>query len=249
MSNNQLVDLLNQSREEHTIIETGQVVGIRPITTGLMKKILGYEGEENPDIVETILDEIILGCVDDESFNLDSLTLQDRFELLIHIRRITKGNTYTFNIICPKCGSESIQCVNIPDLEMKPYVGEKDKVRIGDRIILTLDYVRRGAQKEAASLVNGMGKKLTETQRKSEIATYLYALSISDVGTKAGSLNNITVKDKYEFLDKLGEADYDSINDWYDKYNYGTIFKFSTKCSAGCGHTEEMDIPLTGFFF
>ena len=248
MSGNKLVDLLNQYTHEHTIMETGKVIGIKPITTGQMKSILRYEGEENSSVVEKILDELINGCVTTEEFSLDNLTLQDRFDLLIAIRKATKGDLYSFNWKCTECGDTSIQAVNLNDLELKPFPTDIDnKVKVSERLTLNLDFIRRGDQKESEQLVENI-KGLTDYQKVSETATYMYAFGIKDVESNVGKLEGISIQDKVDFLNQLGEKEYNLINDWYNKYNYGTEFKTTLKCRH-CGHEEELALPLTGFFF
>jgi hypothetical protein len=250
MSSNKLVQLLNQYDSEHTILETGKTVNIRPITTGQMKSILQYEDSEDLSVVDKILDNIINGCVVTDGFNVDGLTLQDRFELLIGIRKISKGNIYNFNIKCPKCGAESIQAVDIEKLTVIPYPSDIDrKVKINKNLTVYLDFIRRGTQKEAEKLVEGLGK-LTDNQRRSEIATYMYALSMTKFETNVGEVKDISIQDKKEFIDNLSAKTYETINKWYESSIYGTVFKYTVTCKASpCTFTQDEDIPITGFFF
>jgi len=249
MSGNKLVQLLNQYEHQHTIMETGKAVSIKPITTGQMKAILQYEGSEDPTVVDKILDDIINGCVVSEGFNVDDLTLQDRFELLIGIRKISKGNEFIFNIKCPKCGVESIQNVNLDKLELVPYPKTIDrKVKINKALTISFDYIRRGNQKQAIELVSDT--KLSDNQRRSEIATYMYVLGMIKFETQVGEIKDVSIQDKKEFLDNLPASAYTDINAWFEKNNYGTKFKYTITCKAGsCGFTKEEDIPITGFFF
>lgn len=250
MSGNKLVQLLNQYGHEHTILETGKVLNISPITTGQMKGILQYEGSEDPNIIEQVLDDIILGCVNTEGFDLDVLTLQDRFELLIGIRKISKGSVYNFNIKCPQCGSESIQAIDLDELKMVPFPVDTDKtVKINDNLTVTFDFVRRSHQKQSVELVDKM-PKMSESQERSEVATYMYAFGMVGFTTPQGALTDISIDDKKEFLDTLSATDYENINGWFEKNNYGTEFKYQLKCKAGsCDFTADEDIPMTGFFF
>lgn len=250
MSENKLVQLLNQYGTDHTIMETGKTVQVKPITTGQMKSILQYEGNEDPSTIDRILDDIILGCVSTEGFDLDVLTLQDRFELLIGIRKASKGSVYNFNIKCPKCGSESIQAINLDDLEVIPYPKDLQRdVVINENLTIRFDYVRRGHQKESEKIVEGMSG-LSDIQRQSEIATYLYAFGMVSFITPQGELSDISIENCKEFLDNLGAGSYEAINNWFEDNNYGTKFKYQLKCKAGsCDFTSDEDIPITGFFF
>jgi hypothetical protein len=251
MSENKLVQLLNQYDHEHTIMETGKVVKIKPITTGQMKSILQYEGDEDPSVVDRILDDIINGCVITEGFNVDDLTLQDRFDLLIGIRKVSKGSEYTFNIKCPVCSIESIQIVDLDKLEVTPYSKNIDrKIKINPKLTIHLDYIRRGHQKQSIELVEKMGK-LTDNQKMSEVATYMYAFGMTKFETNVGEIKDISIEHRKEFLDNLGAESYEPINGWYEKNNYGIKFKHEIVCKAGskCTFRKEEDIPITGFFF
>ena len=103
MSENKLVSHLNIYNHIFTIPSSKKVVTYKPISTGQMKRLLIYENNKNPLIIEQVLDDLIIGCVITEGFDIDVLTLQDRFDLLIEIRKQSKGNDYTFNFKCPTC--------------------------------------------------------------------------------------------------------------------------------------------------
>jgi len=98
---------------------TGKLVTFKPITTGQIKRLLLYETSEDMDSIEKSLDNIISECVIDEDFDVGELYLQDRFYLLLEIRKATKGNTYSFQSRCSKCESQSAQSVNLSKLEVK----------------------------------------------------------------------------------------------------------------------------------
>jgi len=248
MSENKLVQLLNQYEHEHVVLETGKTINIKSITTGQMKSILQYEGNDDPSIIDMVLDDIIMNCVSSPGFQIDDLTLQDRFEVLIGIRKITKGDTYTFNIKCPKCKTESIQGIDLTELELIGYPADiNKKVVINHNLTISLDFIRRSHQKESVRYVDKI-PNLTENQKTTEIATAMYAYGMVGFETKNGILSDISFEDKIEFLDSLDEKAYGIINDWYEKYNYGTKFKYTVKCKS-CEFTKEEDIPLAGFFF
>lgn len=251
MSGNKLVSLLNQYDHEHIILETKKAVKIKPITTGQMKAILQYEGDESASVVDRILDDIINGCVITEDFNVDDLTLQDRFDLLIGIRKVSKGTEYTFNIKCPVCGVESIQMVDLNRLTVIPYPENIDrKIKINNDLTISLDFIRRGHQKQAIELVEKMGK-LSDNQKLSEIATFMYAFGMVKFETRMGEIKGTSIEDRKEFLDNLSADAYEPINSWYEKNNYGTIFRHKVTCKAGgnCNFSKEEEIPITGFFF
>jgi hypothetical protein len=96
---------------------SGTSVSFKPVTTGQIKKLLLYETTEDPMAIETALDDMINECVvKPEGFNTQSLYLQDRFFLLVEIRKATRGATYQFQTVCTSCGSQSQQNINLSNL-------------------------------------------------------------------------------------------------------------------------------------
>jgi len=233
---NQLIQFLNPYSKKVELPSIGKSVEIKPITTGQMKKILSYEDGNDPFIIEDILDDIITGCVVDEWFNVDDITIQDRFTLIVEIRKITKGNTYTFNIDCPKCRTELINNINLDELEFVPYPEKIDPVvKLTDALSVDMKYTTRGIQKEAIKLVNGIPNLTIE-----QLETFY---------TPTGEITDVSIEDKKELLDNLSESIYDNINEWYKKFDYGVKFKYQPSCRFCGWKGEEEDIPLTGFFF
>ncbi len=249
MSENTLIQFLNQYDTEVTLPSIGQKVTIKPITTGQMKKILAYEGNDDNFAIENILDDVINGCVTTKDFNVDALTLQDRFDLLINIRQITKGDNYTFNIKCPECKTELINNINIKELVSVPYpTNINTRVQLSDNLSIHLSHVTRGMQKGAVKLVKKL-KNLNDDQQMAEIGTYVYAYSITKFDTPAGEISDASINDKKELLDNLSEQVFNNITDWHTKNDYGIIFKYKPKCRFCEWEQDEQDLPLTGFFF
>ena len=185
----------------------------------------------------------------DDSFNIDEISLQDRFNLLISIRKITKGNEFVFHINCPKCETELIVNIEIDELEDKPYPSSiEPKIELTDNMSVDLAMITRGMQKQAVSLVKKQ-KGLTDDQKVAEIATNVYALGMIAFDTPAGQISDASIDDKRDLLDNLSESVYVKINEWYDRYNYGIEFKYSKQCVSCDWETVDTDIPLSGFFF
>jgi predicted Zn-ribbon and HTH transcriptional regulator len=246
---NQLIQFLNPYSKTVDLPSVSGSVEIKSITTGQMKKILSYEDNDDPFIIEDILDDIIIGCVTTNGFNIDNLTIQDRFLLLIEIRKITKGNKYTFNIDCPECKTELINNIDLDKLNIKSYPDNIDtRIKITDALSAHLTFITRGMQKQATNIVRN-NKSLNNDQQMAEMATYLYASAITSFDTPAGEITDSTIEDKKELLDNLSETSYQAINDWFDKYDYGIEFKFKPSCRFCGWEGKEEDIPVSGFFF
>lgn len=92
---------------------------IKPITTGQLKKLLMYESVDDLGKVEEALDELITESVLSEGFSIEDIPLQDRFWLLVELRKITKGNLYTFSAMCEACNSQFMHTVDIAKLPFR----------------------------------------------------------------------------------------------------------------------------------
>lgn len=242
-----LVQYLNKYVYEYTVKETEEVLKFNPITTGQIKGLLTYENDENISAMELMMDDLIRGCVETEGFDLDTLTIQDRFDLLLEIRKKTKGDRYTFIIECPKCKTETINNVDLSALKMVPYPNPLDKiVKISDTLSIELDFVRRGVQKQAFDIADKMTSS-TDRQKLVEITTNIYALSMIKFITPNGEISDSSLEDKKKLLDALSSDTYDIINKWYEDNSYGTDFEYEVKCNS-CDYKKTRAIPITSFF-
>jgi hypothetical protein len=96
---------------------SGLEVHFKPVTTGQIKRLLLYETSEDPLSIEQALDDLIEECViKPENFNIKDLYIQDRFFLLVEIRKATRGATYNFQTVCTSCGSQTQQAINLTNL-------------------------------------------------------------------------------------------------------------------------------------
>lgn len=248
MSNNELVSLLNNYNNYFTIPSTEKQISLKPITTGQMKNLLIYEGKEDPYLIEQVLDDLISGCVIDEDFNIDDLTLQDRFMLLIEIRKISKGNVYETNIKCPKCGLIVPQFINLDEIEVIPFNKDIDKrIKINDNFIIHVDYITRKDQKEAIKLAKK--KNLPDKRTQIEVMTICYALSMKKFETSKGFLENQSLDNKVDLLDNFDQNSYEKFLKWYSDNDYGIKFEYQLKCAnEDCDFNEKVRIPITDFF-
>ena len=111
---------VNMFEFETELPGTGEIITFRPITTGQLKKLLLYETSNDPTSIEKALDDVITECViSPETFDIKKLYLQDRFFLLVEIRKATRGSSYEFQTTCSKCNSQTQHVLNITDLTVK----------------------------------------------------------------------------------------------------------------------------------
>jgi hypothetical protein len=253
---------LNVYEFETTLPGSGEVIKYKPITTGQLKKLLIYEDDDDPSIIEEALDDLITSSVISEGFDVTDLYLQDRFFLLVEIRKVSKGTHYNFNITCPECNSQSLQTIDLESLPLKLITEEVNPfVKLDDNITIGLDYIKRMDQKVAAAIVNESEEQMGDMQRLAEMSLIATAIAIKIIVTPEGEDTEAIIEDRLFLIESLPQAQFTKITDWFENSNFGLDFEFKLKCphiippirKGGpgklCSYEEEMDIPIDDFFF
>lgn len=239
-------DYLNTYEFESVLPGSGEKVKFKPLTTKEIKKLLTYEGSEDYESVEKMLDIIIENAVVDENFNIDNLYLQDRFSLLIDIRKKSKGENYEFEYDCPNCGSQNYISISLDDLKVDYLNNDIDnKVDLTNEVSVYVWFVTRGEEKEAFE-----NTEKHEKQNRKEAESQLNVLTqgIKAVETPEGKEENLSFEDKKYIVDNLTIGNLTNIREWYENNNFGVDFKIKRTCKQ-CGKEEEASIPLANFFF
>jgi hypothetical protein len=248
MSEVKIVDikgLLDTYEFPYTLPGSGAPLLIKPITTGQMKKILAYEDESDPYIVEQALDKLITDCVVTPDFDINSLYLQDRFSLLLEIRKVTKGDTYQFNYRCPKCKVENVNNVVISELDVKPFNRVDNIISINDNLKFEVDFPTRADQRDAIDRIKG--KPISAREKQVDIQTGTFANSIKKVHTADAVIDNVPFADKVYILENVPTTTFEDFVMWFKDHEFGVEFETDMMC-VSCGHKDKMDIPLSDFF-
>jgi len=224
-------------------------VKFKPITTGQLKKLLIYESETNPIIIEQAFDQLIGGSVTSEGFDIDKLYLQDRNYLLIEIRKKTKGELYTFQFKCPKCKSDNLNNVNLsklPVIERKE--PENSEIPINDQVKLILDHITRGEQKEAYSHLETVGKTPNMVGAEMGIATM--TAGIRKIISPEGVDENLNFEDKMDLMENYINVDaFNKMKDWFAENDFGIKLTYKMQCQH-CGFvSEDQEIQFDSNFF
>lgn len=235
---------------------SGETVRFRPIKTKQMKRLLMFENQNDPQVIEAALDEIINECVIDEEFDIKKLYLQDRFFLLLEIRKKTKGETHKFEYSCDSCNSQSMQNIPLNDLEIRTLYDKKiddknfNKVQLNDNIAVRIEHIKREFQINATKVVESLAKKknLTDNQKMAEMTMISYALAIKSVITEQGEDTKVSDADKIYIINEITQSEYEKIMDWYKENDFGVIFEYDVVCPH-CKSANHIDIPLDNFFF
>ena len=229
------------------LLGSNEEVEIRPIVTGQLKRLLPYENETDPAIIEDALDKLILGSIVTPEFDINKLYLQDRFYLLVELRKISRGKEYQVRYTCPECKSQIMVNIDLGALEITRYEYKDGLLKLDDNISIKIDHPRRGEQKEALYSVKRK-KGLGETEKLAEITWQTQARTIKAIITPEGEVENITLEDKMYLINNLPQNLYEIMTKWYDDNDFGIKLEHETKCRH-CDWSEKTEIPLDSFFF
>ena len=223
-------------------------VKFKPITTGQLKRLLVYENETDPMAIENALDELMMTSIITEGFNIDDIYLQDRFALLVEMRRKSKGDQYKFQYNCAECGSQTMQYIDLSKLKVTELPEDIDNVvKIDDNVSVKVGHTTRKAQKEAYALMKKK-KGLSEMQKSTEMSIYTHAYNIESITVPEGEIKDSNIEEKKYFLENIPSQGYEKVRDWFKDNDFGVEFKFDIECN-GCKKVEIVDIPVDDFFF
>ncbi len=224
---------------------SGKKVNFKPITTFQMKELLAYSGEDP----EEALDNLVNSCVIDEGFEVRDLSLQDRFFMVVELRKRSKGSDYDISYVCGKCGGQVIAKVDLNELEVKKLGKLNDKVKLDDNISVKLKLMTRNTQLEAGRIVKEKEdpKAVTDEQKYMEEVIMGYILSIKEIILPDAVIENPSLDEKLILFQQGPEYFYDKIIKWYGDLNFGVDFTLANKCPH-CADEIKMNIPLANFF-
>lgn len=223
----------------------GTEVSFKPVTTGQLKRLLTYGNESNPIVIEKALDDLIMSSIITKDFKVTELYLQDRFTLLVEIRKATKGHKYEFEINCPSCKSQLYKVIDLNDLPVTaPPKKVNPVVELTEDISVNLHNIRR---KDQIRATKNLPKSLNETQLMAEISLLTYASGIESIKTPDGEQDNLSMDDKKYILENISMDAYGKIRNWYKENDFGIDFNFNVDCHV-CKYDERINLPLDSFF-
>lgn len=226
-----------------------QEVLFKPVNTGQLKKLLTYENETNLLIQEQALDDLISSSVLSEDFNIDELYLEDRFFLLVELRKKTKGEVLEFSLTCPKCKSQTLNRIDLNDLPVKPLDKEASMtVDLGNKIKVHLRRLKRKHQKEIKPSM--LPKGLTPTQAQAEVQILYHACAIDKIETESGVDENLKLTDKRYLVENIPTGDYDKIREALDELSFGVDLTYRMSCGQPtCDFEWSTLVPVENNFF
>lgn len=225
----------------------GKEVKFKPVNTGDLKKLLTYEKETSLIIQEQALDDLILSSVLSEDFNIDEIYLEDRFFLLVELRKKTKGEVLEFSLTCPECNSQSLQRVDLNKMTVKPLDPDADNVvDLGNSIKIYLRRLKRKHQKEIHPSM--IPQHLSDLQKQAEVQILYHACAVDKVESEGGIDDNLKLSDKKYLIENIPTGEYDKIRDKLEEMSFGVDITYNTSCRQ-CDFEFNTMVPIENNFF
>jgi hypothetical protein len=224
-----------------------ETIQFKPVTTGQIKKLLTYENETNIVVQEQALDDLISSSVLTEGFNIDDQYLYDRLYLLIEIRKKTKGEILEFQVKCPECNSQSLNRVNLENLDVIPLENTDDVVVELGRVKVHLRHMKRKHQKEDIK-PQLFPKNLSDSQKAYMYQVAFHACAINKIETPNGIDEDIPMRDRIYFIESIPMSQMEILKDKLDEMAFGWKLENKIKCNH-CTFEYKADIPVQQNFF
>jgi len=238
---------LNAYEFECELPGSGEKIKYKPITTNQVKSLLVYENETNPIVIEEAFDDLIKSCVITEGFDINELLLQDRYFILIQLRKVSKGEQFEFQFTCPECGSDNLTHIDFNKFKITKRADKiENKIKIADEIFLYIDHITRGKQKEAYKNID---KSLAANMLQAEMAFNSIAMSIIGIETPDGIETDLTTEDKFHIMDNISFNIFDDIKKWYEVNDFGIDLTYKYGCVHCNWVSEDEKLEITSNFF
>jgi hypothetical protein len=223
-------------------------IQFKPVITGQIKKLLTYENETNYVVQEQALDDLISSSVLSEGFDVGEMYIFDRLYLLIEIRKKTKGEVLEFQVNCPECKSQSINRVNLDELELIELDTELDTVvELSNDIKVHLRHMKRKHQIQEIKSKN-FPKTLTDRQMGYTFQVFFHACAINKIETPSGVDENININDRVYFIEHIPMYEMDKIKERVDQMSFGWKLEYLSKC-VHCKYENKEIVPIQNNFF
>lgn len=217
----------------------GIEISFKPVTTGQIKKLLLYETTDDPIAIESALDDLIEECViKPEGFNVKDLYIQDRFYLLVEIRKATRGASYSFATACASCGSQTQQVINLSNLP----VTKLNKMSFSTDMIKVIPIPTRPKKGKLVEKVDE--KPLTEQVKASTTPTEWDVVKLNDnISVRVELVTRNLQQTAYDLF-KAKHADISKVSDIEKTLEITTLLYALCIKSIITPEGEETGLPL-----
>lgn len=236
-----VVSSLNVYEFEEKLPGSKRLIKFKPITTSQLKIFLQNENEKNQEKIEQIIDKIICESVVSEDFNIDELYLQDRVFLFFCIRIRSKGNNIELNKRCKKCNSQYVSLINLTKIDYKELNEDVDyKIMLDKKSFIEMKYLKRKDLRDILNYEKTIKCK-NETEKQLNLTFLSYAASIKSITFEGKTNENLTLDEKFYFLNNVAESILAKITKWLSDNDFGISLEFDDVCPH-CGRVEKIEV-------
>lgn len=229
---------------------------VKPLKVKDKKELLKSIESKNEIIVNSVLDDIILKYVettDGGEFNPQSLTTQERQQILVYIRVANGEDECKIAHQCPKCEfvNKNIS-FKTDSLNLKMYEGNQENTQVviknGDsQIVLELGVVTRKDEMLGEEYIKKNKLKTMTDKQFAILATVIKKATIKVGKNDPQTVDFKDISEKISFIENLRSNDLKVITDYVESMDFGVTLPFSFKCSS-CDFESQEEVNVAVFF-
>lgn len=212
------------------------VVRIRPMSLADEETLANQSYIKNGTVFSHLLESCIVNDI-----NVKKLLPYDVFYLLYTLRKITYGEDYKFDVVCPNCGKKYTQSINISDVEWQTLEEEDDMVKVIklpiSKYTITIEASTLGNEEEV--------NRLSKTSDAGEVILNYVARTIEILDDEGEPVNP---KDFADFYEALPGRDRAEITKAFENIDSLEIPMVSLVCPK-CDEEDMVSIPFNKSFF
>ncbi len=229
---------------------SGRKAFVKPMKVKDKKDILKAIESKDEKLIQKNFDDIVEKYVTlEDKRPLEDLTVQERYQILVAIRRAAAGDEAKLAHQCPKCEHVnrdiSFDMNNIVTKEyVTPSNGNTIEVANG-AIKVILGPIRRETEKKLEKIIFDKKIELMSERQFLMMAGFIekVVMTQNDIATEVP----MKVEEKIEFFENLRASDLDKITGYIKSTDFGVKLPFKFKCDK-CGHTSEEEANVAVFF-
>jgi hypothetical protein len=229
---------------------TGNKAFVKPMKVRDKKDILKSIESKDEKLIQRVFDEIIEKYVTlDGDRSTDDLTVQERYQILVSIRRAAAGDTAKLAHQCPSCEHVNKDIpFNMENIVTKNYECPEDQSTIevaNGNIKVILGPIRRSDERKLEKIIFDKKITLVSERQFTMMAGYINKIFISQNDIIAEV--PMKIEEKIDFFENLRASDLEKITDYIRNTEFGVKLPFKFKCEK-CGHTADEEANVAVFF-
>lgn len=229
---------------------SGRKAFVRPLKIKDKKDLLKAIESKDEKLVQKILDDIIEKYVElEDNRPIEDLTIQERYQILVEIRRAASGDQIKIVHQCPKCEHINKDIpYDIKNMVVKPFDNSvpNEMFLFDNKVKLVLGPLRRSEEKKIEKII--FDKKIQTISEKNMLlmSGFIQKIFIN----KDDIWGEVTLKteEKIEFFESLSPNEFDFIANYIKNSDFGVKLPFSFKCE-NCGYENEREEANVTVFF